>query len=65
MVQHSQYGTPVFIIPNREGNVMFITDYRRLKHKLVRKLYPIPRTGKTIQKIEGSQYENALYINVG
>ena len=40
LVQKSQYGTPVFIIPKKEGNVRFIKDYHRLNHKLVRKPYP-------------------------
>ena len=40
--QQSQYGTPVFIIPNKEGTVRFITDYRRLNQQLVRKPYPSP-----------------------
>ena len=29
-VQQSQYGTPVFIIPNESGTVRFKIDYRRL-----------------------------------
>ena len=30
LVQQSQYGTPVFIIPKKEGITRFITDYSRL-----------------------------------
>ena len=33
-VQQSQYGTPIFIIPKKEENVRFITDYRRLNQQL-------------------------------
>ena len=50
-LQHSQYGTPVFIIPNKEGNVRFITDYLRINQKLVINPYPLPRIGKTIQNM--------------
>ena len=64
-VQHSQYGTPVFIIPKKEGNVRFITDYCRLYHQLVRKTYPLPRICNTMQKLEGFQYAISLYINMG
>ena len=35
--QQSQYGTPIFIIPNKEGTMSFITYYRRLNQKLVKK----------------------------
>ena len=36
-VQQSQYGTPVFIIPMKEGAVRFIMDYSSLNKKLVKK----------------------------
>ena len=36
LVQQIQYGTPIFIIPKKEGTVRFITDYPRLNQKLVR-----------------------------
>ena len=55
-IQHSQYGTPVFITPKREGTVGFITDYLRLNQKLVRKPYTLPIICKTMQKLEGFQY---------
>ena len=64
-VQQSQYGTPLFIIPKKEGTVRFIMDYHRLNQKLVRKPYPLPRIGKTVQKLEGFQYATALDTNVG
>ena len=47
-VQQSQYGTSVFIIPNKEETVRFITDYSGLNQKLVIKPYPLPRIGKTM-----------------
>ena len=65
LLQHRQYGTPVFIIPNKEGTVRFITDYRRINHQLVRKLYPLPIICKTMQKLEGFQYATVLDINMG
>ena len=63
-VQHSQCGTPVFIIPTKEGTVGFITDYCRLNQKLVRKPYQLPRIGDTIQQLEGFQYATALDLNM-
>ena len=48
-VQQSQHGTPVFIIPTKEGTVRFITDYHRLNQKLVMNPYPLPRMGETMQ----------------
>ena len=42
----------------------FITDYLRINQKLVRKPYPLPRIGETIQKQEGFQYTTSLDINM-
>ena len=65
LVQQSQYGTPIFIIRKKEGTLRFITDYRRLNHKLVRNTYLLPRIGKNMQQLELLQYATALYINMG
>ena len=42
----------------------FITDYRRLNHKLVRKSYPLTRIVETMQQLEGFQYANTLDTNM-
>ena len=64
-VQQSQYGTPVFIIPKKEGNMNFITDYCRLNRQLVRKPYPLTRIGETMQQLEVFQYAAELDLNIG
>ena len=43
----------------------FITDYRRLNHKFVRKPYILPRIGKTVQNLERLQYVTLLDLNMG
>ena len=65
LVQQSQYGTSVFIIPNKEGTVRFITYYFRLNQKLVRNPYPSPRIGETMYKMEILQYATELGLNMG
>ena len=64
-VQQSQYGTAIFIIPKKGGNVRLITDYHRLNHKLVRNPYPLPRIDETMQQLGGFQYVTSLDINMG
>jgi hypothetical protein len=64
-VQSSAYGTPVFIIPKKEGTVRFLSDYRKVNQTIVRKPYPIPRIGDTLQQLEGFQYATALDLNMG
>ena len=62
-VHQSQYGTPVFIIPKKEGTVGFITDYRRINQKLAGKPYPLPRIVETMHQLEGLKYAPALDLN--
>ena len=63
-VQQSQNSTTVFIIPKKEGNVRFITDYHSLNQKLVRKPYHLTIIGDNMQKLEGFHYATALDINM-
>jgi hypothetical protein len=64
-VEQSEYGTPVFIIPKKEGTVRFLTDFRQVNKTIVRKPYPIPRIGETMQQLEGFQFASALDLNMG
>ena len=64
-LQQSQYSTPVFVIHNKEVTVRFIVDFHRINQQLVRKSYPLPILGKTMQKLEGFQYVTSLDINMG
>ena len=42
----------------------FITDYRRLNQKLVRKTNILPRIGEVINQPKGLQYATALDLNM-
>jgi hypothetical protein len=64
-VQQSEWGTPVFIIPKKDGTVRFITDYRKVNRMIKRMPYPIPRIADTLQQLEGFQYASALDLNMG
>ena len=64
-VQESEWGTPVFIIPKKEGTVRFITDFRKVNGQIVRKPFPIPRIADTLQQLEGFTYATALDLNMG
>ena len=48
-VQESEWGSPTFIIPKKDGRVRFISDFRRLNQKLKRKPYPLPRISDMLQ----------------
>ena len=64
-VQQSEWGSPTFIIPKKDGRVRFLTDFRRLNLMLKRKPYPLPRISDTLQQLEGFTYATSLDMNMG
>jgi len=64
-IEGSEWGSPTFIIPKNQGTVRFVTDFRRLNAKIIRKPYPIPRITDTLQQLEGFQYATSLDMNMG
>ena len=64
-IEGSEWGSPTFIIPKSQGTVRFVSDFRRLNAKIVRKPYPLPRIADTLQQMEGFQYATTLDMNMG
>ena len=64
-VQESEWGSPTFIIPKKNGTVRFVSDFRRLNAKLKRKPYPLPRISDTLQNLDGFTHATALDLNMG
>jgi hypothetical protein len=64
-VQQSEWGSPTFIIPKKDGQVRFLTDFCRLNLMLKRKPYPLPRISDTLQQLEGFNYATSLDMNMG
>ena len=64
-VQQSEWGSPTFIIPKKDGRVRFISDFRRLNQMIKRKPYPLPRISDTLQQLEGFSYATSLDLNMG
>ena len=63
-VQKSKYGTPVFIIPKKEGTVILIIDDKKSNQRMVIKPHPLNIIYYTMQKLEGLQYTKARYQNM-
>ena len=61
----SEWGSPTFILPKKEGTVRFLTDFREVNKKLIRKSYPIPKISDIMQKLLGFTYATALDLNMG
>ena len=64
-VRESEWGSPTFILPKKNGSVRFLSDFRQLNTKIRRKPYSLPRIGDVLQQLEGFQYTTTLALNMG
>ena len=64
-VSSSEWGSPTFIVPKKDGRIRFVSDFRQLNTKLKRKPFPLPRIQDTLQNLEGFSYATALDLNMG
>ena len=61
----SEWAAPSFIQPKKNGTVRFLTDFRRLNERLVRKPFPLPKISTVLQELEGFTFATALDLNMG
>ena len=64
-VNHSEWGTPCFIIPKKDQTVRFLSDLRELNKRIKRFPYPIPNIQDLLMKLEGFQWATTLDLNMG
>ena len=60
----SEWASPTFI-PKKNNTVRFISDFREVNKRLVRKPYQIPKISTVLQEMEGFTYATALDFNMG
>ncbi len=61
----SEWASPSFIQPKKNGQVRFLTDFREVNKRLVRKPYPLPIIQHVLQELIGFIYATALDLNMG
>ena len=61
----SEWASPTFIIPKKQGTVRFISDFREVNKRLKRKPFPIPKIAHVLQELEGFTYATQLDLNMG
>jgi hypothetical protein len=54
-----------FIIPKKDNTVCFVSDFREVNKKLVRKPFPIPKISAVLQELGGFTFATALALNMG
>ena len=61
----SEWGTPSFVIPKKDGTVRFISDFRGLNKSIKQKPYPLPLLMDTMQSLGEFKYATTIYLNTG
>ena len=61
----SQWGAPTFIIPNKDGKISFISDFRDPNKRILRQTYCIPKIQDLLLRLQGFGYGNKLDLNMG
>ena len=61
----SRWASPSFIIPKSDNSVRFLSDFRQLSKKIVRKPYPLPKILDLMQTLQGFTYATTLDLNMG
>ena len=61
----SEWALPSFIIPKKDNTVRFISDFREVNKRLVRKPFPIPKISTVLEELEGFTFATSLDLNMG
>ena len=61
----SVWASPTFIIPKKNKQVRFISDFREVNKRIVRHPYPLPKISTVLQEMEGFTYASQLDLNMG
>jgi len=61
----SEWASPSFIQPKKNDKVRFLTDFREVNKRLVRKPYPLPIIQQILQELLGFMFATALDLNMG
>jgi len=59
----SEWASPLFIQPKKNGTVQFLTDFKRLNERLFRKPFSLPTISTVLQELRGFTYATALDLN--
>ena len=61
----SEWASPSFIIPKKDGTIRTVSDFREVNKRLIRKPFPIPKISTVLQELEGFTFATALDLNMG
>ena len=61
---YSEWSSPSFLIPKRDGQIRFLSDFRKVNTMIKRKPYPMPLILDLMQTLEGFTYATTLDLNM-
>ena len=61
-INRSEWAAPSFIIPEKGGRFIFISDFRQLNKQCKRTPYPLPRIKYMLNNISSFTYATTLYL---
>ncbi len=61
----SEWASPLFIVPKKNRNVHFLSNFWEVNKRLIRKPFPIPKISTVLQELEGFTFVTALDLNMG
>ena len=64
-IEASEWSSPSFPIPKKDNTIRFVTDFRILNSKLIRKPYPLPLIHDIIQTLGRFVYATCIDLNMG
>ena len=64
-VNRYQWGAPIFLIPNKDSTVRFISDFRELNKRILCQPYPKPKIQDLLLRLEGFRYVTTLDLSMG
>jgi hypothetical protein len=62
---NSEWALPTFIILKKNKQVRFLTNFREVNKRVIRKPYPIPKISTVFQELNGFTYATSLDLNMG
>ena len=64
-IEASEWSSPSFSIPKKDNTIRFVTDFRILNSKLIRKPYPLTLIHDIIQSLGWFVYATCIDLNMG